>query len=354
MKVRFQPKNVISLNTVSAYKDYVVTWFANAATRILMNKSIYEVTQSDLSDLHRNASSYFSERNVESIPLLLTPNDRADDLRISKAIDMLYEASRGNTRILPLPPALSFEYAEYLRVFSPQPKSGTLKREALGVSSEILALAILGAGITQAYQLIERGDKGRREYGYIFLDLYNPEAISVDLNKLNVSARLIARQIMEGDGSPLALYVGVAASIVLYVGRNLDSIEGRTFYSTIRVTRSENKVMLKAFEFLDLTLLAKTIRRLNIALAIFELMTSYPKEEGEEQRALRSFIENLSRAIMIYHNLCGAMGRGSCNATEELYKVLRTLTSELFYQKLSRYLGEKWGDIYSQLLNIRT
>lgn len=340
-----QIRNIISLDSVTAFQHYVCTWFANVATIYLINKSVFSTTIEDLKALYERATGYvskvMSEKNVDisaNVPLPLTANDDRTLFTIGKALDLLYDASRGSVDVVPLPPALSLEFAEYIRIFMPKPSESFLKRKAVYIATDIFALAVLGAQISRAYRLED-------EYGYVFISTYNPAL--VDMEKVNNMARNITGRIIDGEGSRTALVVGIASVLALNIGRNLYRIDGRGIYTYVRITQSGRKTLLASFELLDVTDLAITVMKLGIASPIYNLVTRYPsRREAKDRRTrtVRSFVETLVKAVLIYHTQ---------HNPEELYRAMRFGSTEHIVSELSTYLGDIWSKIYNDLANVR-
>ncbi len=349
---------VITIDSLSDYDQYAIVWFANVATHQLLNISIYELANAVqthrtliLENLYRAAVNFvnqlaniYKKKDICTLepPIPLTPNDKAELFNPCKALDFLYDASRGKIYQFPLPPALSFEFAEYVRTYMPTPRTSTLKRNVVIVTSEVLALSALGAYASRVYAV-------EGEYGYAFMNTYNPKIVEIE--KLNAMARIITRANIYGDGSRIALLVGLASATVLNVGKHLLEVDGRTFYSSIRIVKTGNKTMLKAYEAVDLTDLSQTIMRLGIAPAIYDLISSYPSRDllkaSKPARTARSVIEELAKAIYIYHLY---------RDPAELYRALRTTTTKTTLSDLVSYLtsqGENASDIINILLNIR-
>lgn len=336
--------NVISLETCSRYMGYIATWFADVATRLLLNLPLTDVSVQQLQQLYSKANELYSRQEQDlsnATPIPLTPNDNKDLLNLSTALQLLYRAAQNDRKIYSLPPALSLEFAEYVRVFVPKVVTSTLKRKVIGISSEILALALIGADLTSSYRVARGKDV---EYGYTFVNVYNPKILG--LLELNKSARIMTQRIVNGDGSTHALYVGVAAKVAQRLGSKVFDIDGFTTYTCVRILRRQTP-MLKAFETVDITSLAQTIWKLGISKAVADLISSYPSNREQqrslEYRKLRMFIESLSHAIILYNEL---------RNLEELYRIVRILTSEEYRNALSRCVKD-WPTILNALLSLR-
>ena len=335
--------NVISLETCSRYMGYVAVWFADVATRLLLNTPLTDVSVQQLQQLYNEANKLYSNqgRDLSSvIPIPITGNDNRDLLNLSSALQSLYKATQNVREVYLLPAAFSSEFAEYVRKFVPKTATSTLKRETIGISSEILALALIGADLTSSYRVARGRDV---EYGYTFVNVYNPRVLR--LLELNRSVRIITQRIVNGDGSTQALYVGIAARVARGLGSRVFDIDGHTTYTSVRILHRQAP-MLKAFETVDITSLAQTILKLGISKAVVDLISFYPdrnQQRNPEYRKLRSFIESLARAIVLFNEL---------RDFEELYRVVRVLTSEEYRSALSRCVKD-WPEILESLLSLR-
>ncbi len=349
---------VITIDNLPNYDQYVVAWFANVATYHLFNMSIHDLSSSAhrykaqvLEELYNRSKDLleklkyiFKKEDICTLesPIPLTSNDRAELFNPCKALEFLSDASHGKVYKDSLPPALSFEFTEYVRTYKPVLKESTKKRNVVAVTSEVLALSVLGAYISRVYAL-------EGEYGYTFMNTYNPKI--VDIGKLNAMARIVTRAVVNGDGSRLTLLVGLASATVLNVGKHLFEVDGRTFYSSIRIVKTRNKTMLKAYEAVDLTDLSKTIMRLGIASAVYDLVSSYPSRDlskkDKSARSARSIIEEFAKAIYKYY-LYGDPA--------ELYRTLRIAMTKTALSDLTSYLtlkGANANAVINRLLSIR-
>ena len=346
---------VIDFNTVNLYKDYIVTWFANVATHYLIGKRVEVTKEEDLNDLCQKANEYVSmlrEKRkgegkkdkvidvCEEIPLNLTPNDDQELFRLCKAIDYICSAAQGKVGFVGLPPALSLEFAEHIRVYIPSVSPSYKRTENIGVALHMIGLAVLGAHIAMTYILRENK---RVEIIYTYADV--PISGDIDFRKLHGMVRSVVSSVMRGEGGRLTLLCGAASAIVLNYGRKLRETTGLVLES-VRTMKSGNKVMLKAFEALDLTDLARTIFRLGIAGPIYNLTSNYPATDTREARLVKSFIENLSKAIITHYSI---------RDLQELYRTLRALTSETTINALKAIYGSEdlWKEIYEGLLEVK-
>lgn len=328
---------LISLDRVEAFRGYVITWFADAATTYLINMRLGKAVKEKANLLCQEADKYVAalkERNPDACrdnPVPLTPNDDEEYFDLCKAVEMICDYSRGKIETYALQPALSFEFTEYVRSFMPQVRDKTLKREVVGVESILHGLAVIGARITRAY----RGE----EWGYVFMDVPNPEVI--DYRKLSSMVAGVSRSVSLNEGSKLSFLVGAASAVALIYGKMLSNITGKSHLKldSVRLARAGNKVMVKAFEMLDLSSLASRILRLGVSLPVYSLLSRYP---SKEKHVLRAFIERLSKAII----MCELV-----NDYTEIYSTMRIVTSENFLKEIRSY--ENWVEIVSNLLRVR-
>lgn len=349
---------VIDFNTVDLYRDYIVVWFANVATHYLIGSGVDRVRPGDLVHLCNKANDYVStlrksrergegkERGegslapdvCEDVPLNLTPNDNREMLRLCSAVENICEASRGKVGAVALPTALSFEFTEYIRFFMPRPSGSSKKGENVWIALHMLGLAVLGAHIARAYELRR---KGEIEMGYVYPNV--PISSAIDFSALHGMVKSVVSSVVRGNGGRLPMLCGVASAIVLNYGSRIREA-GNFAIESVRTLRSGNKVMLKAFETLDITDLARTIFRLGLASAIYSLTSKYPAVDTKEARLAKSFVERLSRAVITYY------GTGDL---QELYGALRSLSSENVLNSLETVYGNRWGNIYKELIEVK-
>ena len=328
---------LIKLEGVEAFQGYLITWFANVASTYLINLKLSSLTKDEVSLLCQEADNYVRDLKTrkpeacEEVPVPLTQNDEPEYFDLCKAVEFICDYARGKPRILRLEPAFSLEFTEYVRSFIPKITSKTLKREVVGVESILHGLAVIGAHISRAYI--------GRESGYVFVDVPNPAAI--DYRKLSGMIITITREVINNNGSKLSLLVGIASAMALIYGRELKNVskEPQLGINFVRLSRTGNRIIIKAFEVIDLTSLASRVYRLGIASPIYNMISRYPPEK----HVLRSFIERLSKAIIIYELL---------NDHKEIYATLRALTSEKILGELRNYYKER-SEIIDDLLKIR-
>jgi len=340
--------SAIRLSNVEAFRDYIVTWFADVATTYLINRRLSrDIGEKRVLELLCvEADNYvkrlIEERGRENVcglsPIPLTGNDNEEYFDVCKAVEAICDASRGNIKLISLQPALSLEFAEYVRTLNPQVTSKYLKREVVMVETIIHGLAVLGARISQTY--VRKGEE--TEWGYSYVEVPNPEII--DHKKLSGMIQRVINAVTMNEGSRLSMLVGIASTMTLIYGRNLlESLRKSPLnvdFLRLSKRRGSNKTLVKAFEVLNLSSLATDIYHLGIASPLYNMISRYPREKG----AAANFIEELSKAIVTYNTL---------RNTEELYKALRNLTSENFRNDLRKHYGNTWDEILSGLLQVR-
>ncbi|MEM0240970.1 MAG: hypothetical protein QXP29_05860 [Candidatus Nezhaarchaeales archaeon] len=347
-------KLVISIDNAETYKDLIVVWFAEATTKIMQNALLKNIDQQQLTHIANMASSSVNIKTDPSDFILLTSNDRKkiNSLTLSTSIQTLQNPQQAQG-VESLPPAFSLEYLEHIRKFFPQAKNKFQKRQIIYVKKDLLALAVLGAYFTHYYKEFKDNTVC---YYYILADTLQLGAIR--LHDLNNEARRMSRVLREADASPITLYVGLAS---LYANKIRQLEEGSAILTHVIIsgTRSRggkyvNRPTLLSFDQRDLTNLARDIRSLGWGFAIEKLVMNYPVIQSNDpedvkrcKRVVKSFIESLTRAVYVWHSL-GDM--------QEIYRILRTLTSEEFNMKAHEYFKYKrsnWATIRNQLINVR-
>jgi hypothetical protein len=336
---------VISLENIDAYRGFIVTWFADAATTYLINQRLGRNIKESLSDLCAQAKNYVEslkeadkERACSRIPLPLTGNDiKTKSLfDVCKCPDLICNE---NPSSMSLQPALSLEFIEYIKTFNPQITQKFLKREVIKIEDRLHGLAVIGADITHTYT-VRRGVE--QEWGYTFIEVPNPGAI--DYRKLSGMVKTVVRSVLNNEGSRASMLVGVASVLVLIYGRNLyENVQRSPInleFLRLTMRKGGNKAMVKAFEILSPSGIALDISRMGLASPLYSMFSNYPKNSGPA----RNFVEDLARAIIVYNSL---------KTTEEIYKALRSLTSENIRNDLHRNYGDTWRDIFDKLLQVR-
>jgi len=342
--------SVIRLSNVEAFREYIITWFADVATTYLINRRLSRDVGEKrvLALLCTEADNYvkrlIEERGRDKVcglsPLPITGNDKKEYFDICKASEMICDASRSNVELISLQPALSLEFAEHVRIFNPQITNKYLKREVVMVESIIHGLAILGTYISHTYTVTK---KDETEWGYTYVEVPNPEII--DHKKLSGMIQKIIKAVTINEGSRLSILIGIASTMTLIYGRNLIESLKRSPLNVnfLRLSKHKggNKALVKAFEVLSLSSLATDVYHLGIASPLYNMISRYPPGE---KSSVRTFIEELSKAIATYNSL---------RNTEEIYKVLRNLTSENLRNDLRKHYTDTWDEILSGLLQIR-
>ncbi|MEM1882846.1 MAG: hypothetical protein QXY43_06685 [Sulfolobales archaeon] len=334
-KVQFPA--LIGLDTVETFREYIITWFADVATTYLINRRLGRAVKNYVETLCREAEEYVAglkKKNPEAcrdVPVILTPDDDADYFDLCKAVEMICDYSRGKVETYPLQPAFSLEFTEYVRSFVPQVADRTLKRKVVGIESAIQGLAVIGAHISRSY----RG----KEWGYVFIDVPNPEVI--DFRKLSGMVARVASSVNLNDGGKLSFLVGAASAVALVYGKTLNEVIGKSQLrlESIRLTKSGRKVFVKAFDVFELSNLARRIFRLGVASPVYGLISSYPPRE---KRTLRSFVERLSKAIVI----CELH-----NEYSEMYAIMKVIESKSFMKEVQSY--ENWAELVRDLMRVR-
>ena len=343
---------VIGLDNVESFYGYVITWFADVATTYLINKRLSSDVKGDIGDLCKKAKEYASKLEDKSPKIPLASNDKNHEemFTVEKAVEMICKSPQ---EVYKSQGTFSPEFMEYVRYFMPVPKEGTLRRNAVKVESVLHGLAVIGTYISFTCRV-------KDEFNYTFVNIVNPRVVNYE--RLMNETISVVRSVRINELSKLSLIVGVASVIVLNYGKLLLESEYsrgvglkteflRLVGSRRKIYKKKplkffketfDKVLVKAFETVDVTDLARCIWRLGVALPVYILISDYPGE-GKAGHMLRSFIEDLSKAILIYE---------SFNDPAEIYRVLRSLTSEEF-QKNIRSCYERSDEIVDGLLRIR-
>ncbi|MEM1687241.1 MAG: hypothetical protein QW579_01620 [Desulfurococcaceae archaeon] len=331
----------LSADQVEGLRGYFIVWLADVATTYLINARLNGALIKEKAGLlceeSRNIVGELKKRiqNVCNLhPLPLTGNDKKEDFSICNAVDMICGYSDSRKESIFLQPALSLEFTEYVRTF--MPRKMLRKKDVVKVEPILHGLAVMGAYLSHAYL-----DDQRHEWGYVFIDVPNPEAINY--RKLSGMAIQVTKSVNQKEGDKLSLLVGVASAVALIYKSALKSRPGSLPLKAnfVRLVKqpTQNKVMLKAFEVLDLSSLARRVYEMNIALPVYSLISNYPSGEGH---VLRSFVQRLSRAIVMSELL---------NDYTEIYSAYRVISSENFLRELKTY--ENWRNILDGLLQVR-
>jgi hypothetical protein len=307
---------------LEGFKTYGYTFpyfFAYAATKYYLNKSLEAVDPDDLQVILDEFCSdakdvdkppfMFQSTDKNFAALCLTPRALCEVIR--KAIkERRVEPIRVYGTILP-------ETGEHLKLMFPKLEEYR-RGENLAIATDLLALAVIGAYISTVKEV-----KGERHY--VFVDLI--QEFRVDLKSLNDRARSLMSRLIEGDGSEVAIRVGIASIVADEALRHLSDRSRAVFYHV--VVQLTQKVMLKSFNQYDVTSLALDIAELNIGGPLAKLIKLYPsrglQDSYSEARKLRRLIEAACKAVYTWHATRRFVGIRSENL-EELYSVLRTLS----------------------------
>ncbi|MEM4465691.1 MAG: hypothetical protein QXJ95_09075 [Ignisphaera sp.] len=348
---RQQPPVVTALNLIN-HRGYAFAWFSEIAVNLCTGRSLEELNQSNiqsvLSDVIKCSNDLIGRLRktgrdpCEARAIPLTGNDPKEKMNLcyaNKVLNNLLSLSRVES--LPLPPALSLEFAEFTRSFM---GAGSEKRKIFIVGEDVLALSIIGASLSQSYAV-------NREYGYIYVEVV-PYILSLEnIRRLNSLAKRITRVVQVNEGSINAILIGIATSISIVtreVMRDILRQEGHTVVNYMRIARTGNKIMVKGFDSIDLIHLAKIIRVSGISGALYSMLNRYP---SKDYSSLRRFIELVTTNLIKYQ---------SFRKPQYIYEILRYLTSpELNNEGAAWYTrkGEKglgWNEITERFTRLST
>ncbi|MEM1928333.1 MAG: hypothetical protein QXS85_06350 [Acidilobaceae archaeon] len=242
-----------------------------------------------------------------------------------------------------LPPAFSLEYLEYVRSLFPKPTEAFSKRKNIYVKSDLLALAVIGAYLTNYHFEVRDNNV---HYYYILIDV--PQISVIDLQELHRRMWSAMRMLHAINASPIARYVSAAALATLYVR---DLVEKSVILTHIHIvgrlarrpTQTTRRSVLMSFDHRDLSGLARDIRSLHWVKAVTGLVDVMVSREGARDFG-KGFLEFLAKAIYIWHSI---------GDEQEIYRVLRRLTSEDFEDKARKAFGNAWDEIRNDLIDIK-
>ena len=323
---------VIDVDHINEFKEYTVVWFANAALTYFSSINIYRgfidprIIRGSYGVVCSEAQLLLRDERVKRI------EDEVKELipiPLNDTVQRICDIAQGSAA--PLVTGLDWyfapEFGEFVKVFIPYRYDGEAfaRRRVYGISTDVARLAVIGVYITYVYRDIIKKGYGRKyeyEYGFVFLDVPEPQLIN--FKQLQGDATIVLRAVHDGEGSKLASCMGVASVIAHIVGSMLNYLQPFSLHF-IRLAKESGvqKVRIIGVDFVDLTTLARALHRLRISDSVYSLMRLYPSAEKQKGvdgcKQFRRFLEELSRAIMIYAELGDA---------EALYRVLRSVVHE--------------------------
>jgi hypothetical protein len=321
---------VIDVDHINEFKEYIVVWFANAALTYFSSINIYRgfvdprIIRGSYGIVCNEVQLLLQDERVKKI------EEEVKELvpiPLNDAVQHICDIARGSVQpsITSLDWYFAPEFGEFVKTFIPYKydKDTYARRRVYGISTDIASLAVIGAYITYVYRDMRKKDAKREyEYGFVFLDIPEPQLINI--RRLQDSTVMVMQAVHSGDCSKLAIYVGVASAIAHVVGSILNYLQPFTLHFIRPVKESGvQKVRIIGVDFVDLTALARTLHRLRISGSVYTLIQLYPSEAKQKNvggcKQFRRFLEELSRAIMIYAELGDA---------EALYRVLRSVVHE--------------------------
>ncbi|MEM1722086.1 MAG: hypothetical protein QXX89_07850 [Ignisphaera sp.] len=343
-----QPK--ITVLDLIKYRNYAFAWFSEIAIKLCTGRDLEELNQNNissiLSDVAKCSNDLINKMHkankdpCTSSPIPLTGNDPKEKMNLCYANTVLNNLlSMSKIESLPLPPALSLEFAEFTRSFM---GIGREKRNVFVIAEDVLALSIIGARLTQSYV-------ANREYGYVYVEVV-PYILSLDkLRDLNSLAKRITEKVQKNEGSINVVFIGIATAISIVAKEFLRDIlkrDGHTIANYLRITRTGNKIMVKGFDSIDLVHLAKIVKAGGIAGALYSILNRYP---SKEYNSLRRFIELVATNLIKYQ---------SFRKPQYIYEILRYLTSpelntegvEWYTKKNTR--GLDWSEIVERFTRL--
>ncbi len=341
-------KAIVTLDNLSRYRGYIFTFFSEAALKLCARRGLEELNAQNMHQIIGEVNRCVSEeievirsRNKDPCiaPLALTGNDPKDKLNLCYAHKVLTEFLTGYMHGgMVLPPALSLEFAEYVRSFM---GPGKAKRDLFLVDEEVLALSVIGAYLLNAYAI-------GGEYGYVYIDVAPFAPITQKVRKMERAAKSITKAIMARNGSIASVIVGIASVASLHLGklsRDIAQKGGYVVANFIRISRTGNKVLLKGFDSVDIIQLIRILRASRTSKAVYTLLRNYPPEEFNN---LRRFVEVLSQNLLKFQ---------SFRKPIYIYEILRFLTSdELNKEGVQYYVKSKkvpgWNEIVAELMNL--
>ena len=326
----------IGVGDLASYRGYAFAWFSEAATLLLANRTLEDLRNegvgSVVPELLQSLSAKMAAKKGKAIdpklvrPLPFAAKDPKDRMTLEFALQTLQGVAKWQQPgSLSPPSALSLDFAEFTRRSMGR---GRLKRDAFRVGEDVLALSLVGAYLTRAYRVQAEG--GRREYGYILVNVRSPALAAAMLDKMQVGVLGVTRRVVEGGGGFFPILVGAAAAIARALGGQLrDVAKSPLLVEYLRLSTGE-KVMAKGFDVFDVAGLAMLLRRGGIAGTVYRLVGKFPKEGYNNYRG---FVQRLSEGLAKYHMY---------RRPEHLYAPLRALCSRDLQAEATELFGAQW------------
>lgn len=344
----------ITLQDLANYKTYMFTWFTEIALKLCTGESIESITQDNVQKILEEVSKCSNQLIEEArktktvrkdpcsiIPAPVIENDPKDRLNLCAAHTTLVKLSTNlePERVSP-PSFLSIEFAEHTRSFM---GSGRKKIDLFKIGSDVLALSIIGAYLSQAY-IIEN------EYGYVFVEVI-PYRISLEESrKLNTYARRITKIIKNNDGSISTILLGISSSINVAIKETVKDIgrsSGHLIFNYLRLIGRKVRVDLKGFDTIDLISLSKILGGCGVSYTVYNLLYKYPRKE---YNSLRRFIELMAINLIKFQNY---------RKPYYIYEIIRHLTSKELNEEGVRWYGKEgngkkigWNNIVNNLFRL--
>jgi hypothetical protein len=347
---RAPTKKAITLLDLPNYKGYTFTFFSSIAMKLCARRELEELNQQNLNSIVSEVCDCVSreidelkKRGVDPcsiVPVPITGNDPREKMNLCYAQKVLIDFSIGvKHEPLVLPPALSLEFTEFTRGAM---GTGRLKRELFVISEEVLALAIIGACLAQAYAIAG-------EYGYLYIDIA-PHILALEkVRKAHNMAKGIVAKVQENNGSINVALIGIAAATGLALRKLVWEVAksyGHAVVNYLRISRTGNKVMVKGFDSLDVIQLTKTVVRCGVTRALYALLSRYPPEDFT---SLRRFIELIATNLIKYQSL---------RKPVYIYEILRYITSDELNNEGSQWYVKKsekelgWSEIVKAMMRL--
>jgi hypothetical protein len=317
---------VIDVDHINEFKEYTVVWFANAALTYFSYINIYRgfvdprIIRGSYGVICSEAQLLLQDERVKKIEDEVKGGEKRKGLvsiPLNDAVQHICDIAQGyaTPSITGLEWYFAPEFGEFVKTFTPYryDRDAYARRKVYGISTDIVNLAVIGVYITYVY-------RDGNEYGFVFLDV--PEPHLINIRRLQDGSVMVMQAVHSGEGSKITSYVGVASAIAYVVGSMLNYLQPFTLH-LIRLSSEAQKVRIIGVDFVDLTELARALHRLRISDPVYTLIRLYPSRDKQKSvegcKQFRRFLEELSRAVMIYAEL---------GDVEALYRVLRSVVHE--------------------------